>query len=455
MTNKKRFATVFVLFAVLLALTVNVWASGQKEGAAAAAASGQVTVRYMLWDPNQLPAYQKVAENFMAKNPGIKIEISQLGWNDYWNDIQTSMVAGSTADVFTNHLAKYPEFAAKGQLLDIEPMVTADNVDTSVYLTGLADLWTRDGKRFGLPKDWDTIAVVYNKDIMKEAGISQSDIDNMTWNPVDGGTFYRILAAIAKDKNGNSGLSPNFDPTNVERWGTAMDYINMGAYGQQMWSSFAVSTGWNFTDGMYAKKYHYDDPRFAATIQSFADLTKKGLMTPFEAMSNNNTGAMFTSGKIGMVLDGSWMIGFYANNTNFPVGFARLPKGPVGRKSMFNGLADSIYVGTEHPKEAWLWVKYLGSAEAQDVVGSYGAVFPAIASGVEAAKKAYRERGFDVSAFTEQALEKDGTFLFPITDHASQVTSIMQQTLDSIFLGQTQAAPALKSANERINALFK
>jgi multiple sugar transport system substrate-binding protein len=417
-----------------------------------------VTIRYTLWDANQLPAYQKVADNFMAKNPDIKIVITQMGWADYWNDLQTSMVAGTAADVFTDHLAKYPEFAAKGQLLDIEPMVKADKVNTRIYLTGLADLWTRDGKRFGLPKDWDTIAIVYNKDMAKAAGITEKEMNSLTWNPRDGGTYQKVLAKLALDANGNNGLSPNFDPQNVARWGTAMDYSNMGAYGQQTWSSFAASTGWKYNDGMYATKYYYDDPRFVATIQYFADLSrKKGLMTPYEAISGANIGAtaLFTSKKIGLILDGSWMIGFYGNNTDFPVGFARLPIGPEGRKSMFNGLADSIYVHTQHPKEAWQWVKYLGSAEAQNVVGSYGAVFPAIESGVQAALRAYREKNLDVSAYTAQALEKNGTFLFPITDNASEINSIMQQTFDSIFLGQATAADALKAANAKVNATFQ
>ena len=425
---------------------------------AAVAVADPVTIRYTLWDSNQLPAYQKVADNFMAKNPGIRIEISQLQWGDYWSNLQTSMVAGTASDVFTDHLAKYPEFAAKGQLLDIEPMVKADHVPTNIYLTGLADLWTRDGKRFGLPKDWDTIAVVYNRDMAAKAGITDKEMNSMTWNPRDGGTFETVLKKFALDKNGNNGLSPNFDPNNVVRWGTSMDYSNFGAYGQQYWSSFAASTGWKFTDGMYAKAYHYDDPRFIQTMQYFADLSrKKGLMTPYEALSAQNVGStvLFTSQKIGLILDGSWMISFYGSQTEFKVAFARLPIGPVGRRSMFNGLADSIYVKTQHPKEAWQWVKYLGSAEAQNVVGSYGAVFPAIQSGVQAALSTYKGRGLDVSAFTAQALEKNGTFLFPITDHASQINSIMQEAFDSIFLGKATAADALPVANHKVDALFQ
>ena len=129
------------------------------------APSGEaVTIEYWLWDANQLPAYQACADAFMAANPNITVNITQSGWDDYWNNIQTGMVAGTAPDVFTDHLAKYPEFAAKEQLVDIQPYVERDGVDLGVYLGELADLWARDGKRFGLPKDWDTIAIVYNQD---------------------------------------------------------------------------------------------------------------------------------------------------------------------------------------------------------------------------------------------------------------------------------------------------
>jgi multiple sugar transport system substrate-binding protein len=71
-------------------------------------------------------------------------------------------------------------------------------------------------------------------------------------------------------------------------------------------------------------------------------------------------------------------------SSEFEVGFARLPIGPEGRKSMFNGLADSIWVGTEHLEESWAWVKYLASADCQLTVGNSGVVFPATPAGVEA-----------------------------------------------------------------------
>ena len=101
----------------------------EAAAAAAPAASGEaVTIEYWLWDANQLPAYQACADAFMAANPNIKVNLTQAGWNDYWNNVQTGMVAGTAPDIFTNHLAKYPEFAAKEQLVDIQPFIERDGV---------------------------------------------------------------------------------------------------------------------------------------------------------------------------------------------------------------------------------------------------------------------------------------------------------------------------------------
>jgi len=420
--------------------------------AGAALSAESVTIKYCLWDANQLPAYQKVADDFMAKNPGIKIEIDQSGWNDYWTGLQTSMVAGTAPDVFTDHLAKVTDFAGKGQVVDIAPLVKRDKVDASIYLPGLADLWTKDGKRYGLPKDWDTIAIVVNKDIQKEAGVTDAELAGLTWNPKDGGSFQKVLAKLSLDKNGNNGLSPNYDPKNVVRYG--MEIQHSDDRGQSQFSCLALSTGWYYTDGTFKANYHYDDPRFTQTIQWMLDMTKKGFICPYEAtgLSNSN---LFPAKQAGSTLDGSWMIGYYANSVDFPVGFYQTPIGPVGRKSMTNGLADSIWIGSKHKEEAWKWVKYLASAEAQTTVGTFGVVFPAVKAGTDNALAAYKAKKLDVTAFTDLATGKGTTFVYPVLDNGVKVQEIMIQAFDTIFLGKGEVGATLKAANAKVNALFK
>jgi len=438
----RRFSLLFTSLALLLVLV------------ATAAAQDGVTVKYVLWDTNQLPAYQQCADVFQEANPGITIAIEQLGWDDYWTSISTGFISGTAPDVFTNHLAKYPEFVALEQLVDLQPLVDRDEVATDIYYPGLADLWAKDGKRYGLPKDWDTVAFIYNKALLEEAGVDPAIFDEWTWNLEDGGTFQETIAKLTIDANGNNGLSPDFDKDNVAQYGFVPEGMG-SAYGQTQWSSFAASTGWTFNEGPWAESYNYDDPRFIQTIQWWADLhLKYGYSPAQEEITSLGAPALFQAGNVATTLSGSWMIGTFLGS-EFEVGFGRLPAGPEGRKSMFNGLADSIWVGSPHVEESWQWVKFLASAECQNIVGESGVVFPAIPEAAATSQQMREDAGVDVSAFVEQANEENGTFLFPIADYAGEITTIMNEAMDSIGLGLATAEEIIPAANEEINELFQ
>jgi multiple sugar transport system substrate-binding protein len=449
------------IFLVVLSLVLSACGGGAAPTNApgstqpsAASSGGAVTIRYALWDSAQQPAYEQCAAAFQTKNPNITIKIEQSGWDDYWNSIQTGFVSGNAPDVFTDHLAKYPEFTLKNQIVDLQPMVERDKVDTSVYIKGLADLWMRDGKRYGLPKDWDTIAVFYNKDMLDKAGIDPAIMKDWTWNPQDGGTYEQTIAKLTLDANGNNGLSPNFDKNNVVQYG----FIHEGGggfAGQTQYSMYAVSTGFKFIDNTWGTKYYYDDPKLAETMSWYSGLIKKGYAPKEEDVTSLGASQLFFSGKGAMLTEGSWNVGNFLTNSSFPVGFGLLPVGPEGRKSMFNGLADSIWVGSQYQEEAWQWVKFLASPECEDIVGSTGVVFPAIQSGVEKSLQVRKDKGIDVSAFTDEALDPNGTFLFPITDHGSEIANIMTPAMESIMLFQGDPVTILKTANDQVNALFK
>lgn len=424
-------------------------------GLSASAALAQTQIRYILWDANQLPAYQQCAEAFQGTNPDIQVNIEQIGWDDYWTTITTGFVSGEAPDVFTNHLAKYPEFVTNGQLVDLQPLVERDGVDVENYIGELASLWMKDGARYGLPKDWDTVAVFYNKQMVEAAGIDPAVMQDWTWNPQDGGTFQEVVAQLTLDGNGNNALSPDFDPNSVQQYGFILPGAGGGG-GQTEWSHFAASNGWQPTNGIWGNEYNYNDPAFIETISWLDDTVNNKRLSPLVSdVAGVGANALFAAGQGAMVTDGSWMIGQYINNSPFEVGIAPLPIGPEGRKSMFNGLADSIWVGSPNQDAAWEWVKFLGSAECQNIVGAAGVVFPAIQSGVDAAIETYSSRGVDVTPFTELATTEGATFLFPITDFGAQVTSILTNALESIFIGNAEVEPTLVQANEQINALFQ
>ena len=162
----------------------------------------------------------------------------------------------------------------------------------------------------------------------------------------------------------------------------------------------------------------------------------------------------FAAGKYATVSVGSWQIGDITK-ARFETNFFPTPVGPTGKRaSMFNGLADSIWVGTKNQEAAWQWVKFLASPDCQRLVGQTAVVFPAIPEVTDIAMKARADKGVDVSAFTVHVDQKT-TFTFPITDNASDVVAIMKPTMESILSFKAEPQPALSEANRKVNDLFK
>lgn len=414
----------------------------------------KVGIKYQLWDANQLPAYQACEAAFEAQNDAIDVTVEQIGWDDYWNGITTGFVAGTAPDVFTNHLAKYPEFAETAQILPLNDYIAKDGIDTSVYFPGLADLWARpNGDVFGLPKDWDTIAFVVNNTKLEEAGIDPAELADLTWNPTDGGTFESTIAKLSVDNNGVRGDEPGFDPANVATYGFGLVGAG-GAYGQTEWSFFAATNGWNFmNEPFWGTEFNYDDPKFVETIAWVQSAIAKGYVPPFEVFSATGHNDLFKAGTTATTSLGSWEIGD-ATKSEFPVTFFPTPVGPSGsRASMFNGLADSISVSSKHPDESWEWVKFLASADCQNLVADTAVVFPAIPEAAEKVKAARAEQGVDVSAFTTH-VENGTTFTFPIADNAAEIGEIMAPAMEDIFANGADPASVLGAANEQINGLF-
>lgn len=456
----RRSATVLAGATALgLSLTACVGGGGggaaSNDGASIDTSAATGTVEYWLWDNNQKAAYQQCADDFSAANPDVTVNISQYSWDDYWTKLTNGFVAGTAPDVFTNHLSKYADFIANDQLVALDDVLEKDGVDVDQYQDGLADLWVgQDGARYGLPKDWDTVAVFYNEALITDGGYTPEQLAELEWNPEDGGTYGEAIAHLTVDVNGVRGDEDGFDKDRVAVYGLGLDGGSGGGNGQTQWSMYAGSTGWTYTDeNPWGSAYNYDDEKFQSTIGWMADLIEKGYMPSVAAVTGSDAAQTFGAGKYAMTTNGSWNINSFTSLTGVDVGIAPTPIGPDGERStMFNGLADSIWAGSENKDASAAWVEYLASAECQDVIGAAGVVFPAIPSGTDAAKAAFADKGIDVTAFTQQ-VDDGTTFLFPITDNAAKIAGIMTPAVDAVLEGQADPS-SLTDADEQVDALF-
>ncbi|WP_107426904.1 ABC transporter substrate-binding protein [Streptomyces sp. CB02460] len=425
-------------------------------GSSGDSAGGKTTVDYWLWDDKQLPAYQDCAAAFQKANPDITVKITQTAWAQYWQNLTTQLTTGDAPDVWTDQASYYPQFATSNQLLDLQPLVDRDKVDLSAYQSGLAETWVKDGKRYGLPKDWDTMALVYNTGQLGKQGVDAAQLDDLTWNADDGGTLEKTIAKATIDSKGRNGLDPAFDKNHVKTYGFLPEWAD-GSQGQNGWGDLAASNGFTYLDkNPWGTKYKYDDPKLAETLAWFKRIIDKGYAPRFDQQSTVANSQLLIAGKGAIMVTGSWNISTFTDaKLKQKFAFAPLPTGPVGRKSAVNGLSDAIWAGTPHKEEAWKWVKFLASPACQNLVAKRAVVFPALKSATDKALAAHKAQGNDVHVFTEAVADRSTTFQLPVTEHGTEIGPIVQDAIQSVILGRAQPQSALKSANDKVNALFK
>ncbi|MFI9585484.1 ABC transporter substrate-binding protein [Streptomyces sp. NPDC052236] len=439
-----------LLGALALSLT-----AGCASGTSSDSASSSREVSYWLWDSNQLPAYQACAKSFEKLNPGLDVKITQLGWDDYWTKLTASFIAGTEPDVFTDHIQKFGQFADLKVLAPLDELPLTSKIKDSDYQPGLGASWTgQDGHRYGAPKDWDTVALFYNKKMAASAGLSAESLNTLDWNPTDGGTFEKAIAHLTVDAKGVRGDEPGFDKNHVKVYGLATNDAGDGD-GQTQWSSFTASAGWTYTDKKaWGTHYNYDQEAFQSTISWYFGLAKKGFLAPHKDWSQSNgTDVQVGTGKAAVAMHGSWMIKNFYGLKGIDVGTALTPVGPTGKRAtMLNGLADSITKNAPNKKGAEKWVAHLASNACQKTVGGHGIVFPATKDGTAAAVASFKKQGIDVTAFTKPVTDKT-TFPFPITNYAADVYALMRPAMQDIYANGAPVS-GLDRTNSQINLLL-
>ncbi|MCL2594590.1 MAG: extracellular solute-binding protein [Promicromonosporaceae bacterium] len=406
-------------------------------------------LEYWMWDDRQRPMYEACAEVF-TEQTGIEINTTATAWGQYWDNLSTNIAAGTGPDVFVLQIGFMNQFASTGQLADLAPLGVVDAVDWDAFIPGLAESFgMHEGVVVGTPKDWDTQGLVYNVEMATAAGWTEEEINNLTFNAQDGGTFAEFIKSITLDANGNNALSPDFDSNNVVTHGFLPDWSD-GASGQNGWGNLAHALGYTHqnADG----SHNFASQEMIDVLTWYREMMDLGVAPMFDATSTVGTQAMMESGFVASTFAGSWMaMPYMGPEQAVDFNFARVPEGPAGRFAATNGLVDVIWTGSNNQEAAALWVTFLASPECQVIVGDFGEIFPAVSVGTDAAVAARAAHGLDSTPFTSVA-EAGETYMIPALVRAGQTNQVVVDALQAIASG-ADIISTLEGANAQIEAL--
>ena len=410
---KRKLLAATLTTAMVLSLAACGGGSSSSSGTAASGSgsSGSGELQVNIWDNNQLAGLQQIADEWTEES-GVKVKINVVDWDNYWTLLEAGASGGQMPDVFWMHSNTAQMYMENDLLLNLDDYIAKDDaIDLANYYEGVVELYNRDdnGSQYALPKDHDTIALLYNKAIFDKYGV-EYPTDDWTWEDVrDAAT--KITEAGKAD----------------------------GIYG------YAINTS-NNQDGWYNIIYDYGgqvitEDHKGTTIGS--DEAKAGMemlrqilevAAPQTVVAETGTDSLFNSGLTAMITQGSWMINtFYKAEHHDDYAWAMLPYADVNgngqcdkgeRYSAYNGLGWAAAANTANPDAAYSLISYFCSEKAQKEQAALGVTMGGMKGISDDFANAFE--GMDVSAFT-RAEEEGDLFFRPYTRNTTVWEDALQQ----------------------------
>lgn len=287
--------------------------------------------------------------------------------------------------------------------------------------------YVRDGKNYAVPKDFDTNALWYNKELFDKAGVAYPT-DDMS---------YDDLLKLCEDLKGKlpEGVYPFACPVDFQTWYYQTIYANDG----WILNEDKTETG-------------YNDPKTQAGIQCWIDFIQKGLSPSQATLSETSSDAMFQGQQIAMTLAGSYMVPEYVKNdaVKDKIDCVEVPTFNGKENNCINGLGYAVYAKSKNKEAATDFAIWMGSEEAMKIQGESGVVISARKDQQDLFKTA--GPAYNLAAYTNHV---DKAYPLPVCKNAAQLYSLESKWMVKAYSGEMSLEEACKGLKEEADKLLK
>lgn len=275
--------------------------TGAAPGSGSANGNGK-SVIYSIGQPDtpaELASIKADLANF-TKQSGVKVTLRVIPNNSSRTLIQTQLRSGNGPDVFAYDTG--PGFAGvlanAGLLYNLTSH--AKTAKWTVYNWARGSV-TFGGKYYGIPDQIEEVGLFYNKDLFSKMGLPA---------PATMSDLQSDAAALKK-----AGIIP-FAAGDKEGW----------EGGHLLSMALSSRVGPSESKSLVTNQSDWDSDGVKGAIGTWADFVKKGYLPPSpNAITYDNSNALFYSGKAAMDPTGTWLVQDFKGTVKFDVGFVPFP----------------------------------------------------------------------------------------------------------------------------------
>ena len=353
-----KFAQLAFLAASLAALSVPAYAETH------------ITVLHVSENPAQKAVWNKIADDYNAAHPGVKVEFKYLENEAFKAKLPTMLQsADSRPELFYSWAGGVMQAQDKaGFLKDI----TADAAAVDSTLSPIAvEAFKVNGKQVGVPFEVGEVAFYYNKKLFEKAGVKAEEIK--TWDD--------FLGAVKKLKA--AGITPIVVGAG-DKWPMHFyySYLVMRIGGEHALADAKAGKDGGFKNATF--------------VEAGKRLRELGALEPFQpgylTTKHAESSGMFGDGKAAMDLMGQWLLALQGPNSTSGKGLAEedigilsfpIVSGGKGKATDTLGGINGWLVSKSAPPEAIDFLKFFSQEKYAKEAAANAAYIP-IVKGAEA-----------------------------------------------------------------------
>jgi multiple sugar transport system substrate-binding protein len=392
--------------------------------------SGQVTLSF--WNGFTGPdraAVEGLVQQYNDSQDKVTVEMQISPWDVFFQKLLPSIGAGKGPDLMAMDSVQLPQYASRGVLDPLDDYYADSSTESDKLVQSAVDATDWQGTKYGVPMNFTTLLLYWNKDMFKAAGLDPEQ------PPQDWQEFQDAATKLTVDKNGDG---------KPEQYGIALaDHATIAMWPILFWGN---GGGVVSEDGSTAT---LGDPETIEAMEEWGTLVRKKSISPI-GLAGADADKLFQSKKAAMEIVGPWMTsGFEDAGIDF--GLAPPPAGPAGQVTLGTSVAFAVNAKTSDTKReaARDFIAFWNSHDSQ--------VYFAVHSGFPPTRTDVTEDEISENPYVaEFAAPADDSrfFLAQVKDFTKINDTIFTPALQKVLNGEGTAAQLFPKASQDIQAVL-
>lgn len=362
-----------------------------------------------------------VITKFEKDNPGIKVEMQQLTYDNGFEKIVTSIAAGTQPDICEIGSTWLARFAYEGAIRNVDTLMN-ELADSLI----LPDMVKYNSHYFGIPWMLGTRVLFYNKEMIANV---QSD---STGAPATWDELIQISRKIHDPQNGIYGFGmaagENYSPW--QKFLPVLWQFN-GDIADSLWQNCLL----NSPQAVNALDYYY---RF----KDVSLIDRQGQLDQ-----------LFTQGKMAFNISGSWNLALIPkNNPQLKYGISFIPKLSAHERISASIAGGEVLIFMRSSKvfeESMILAKYLLQLEnILPIIERQKNIIPAVKSAID---HPYYKKNTKERLFFEQLLSSRP---LPVHPYWTEIQEHFTQAIERVILNDENTQDVLKETTININQIL-